>query len=183
MATDLALARTVGRHQTIGEHEAGDAHGRQAVHDVLHPVKRKTPDAKWRAVARKTSRGDPARLHTWQEHSRQEHLLRHRPVQQTFRQWRECHSGFGNAGGYFISLTIAAAKHCSMRAGQTCSLCRHHRQTADGHGHPVAPPAPQALLIGVTRSVGAWRSARLIHTRATGRIAQLASSHSRRCPA
>jgi hypothetical protein len=110
MATDLALARTVERHQTIGEHEASDARGREVVHDGLHPVKRKTPDEKWRAVARKTSRGAPARLHARQEHSRQVNLLRHGPVQKTCRQWRQCHSGFGNVGGYLISLTIALRK-------------------------------------------------------------------------
>ena len=110
MATDLALARTVGRHQTIGEHEASDARGREVVHDGLHPVKRKTPDVKWQAVARETSRGDPARMHTWQEHPQQDSLLRHGPVQETCRQWRQCHSGFGNVGGYLISLTIAPRK-------------------------------------------------------------------------
>jgi hypothetical protein len=58
----------------------------------------------------KTSRGDPGRMHTWPEHSQQDNLLRHGPVQKTFRQWRQYHSGFSNAGGYLISLTIAPRK-------------------------------------------------------------------------
>ena len=34
---DLALARLVGRHRAVREHEAGEPGGRQVVDEVLHP--------------------------------------------------------------------------------------------------------------------------------------------------
>ena len=34
---DLALARLVGRHRAVGEHEAGEPGGREVVDEVLHP--------------------------------------------------------------------------------------------------------------------------------------------------
>ena len=61
---DLALAGLVRRHRAVGEHEAGDARGREVMNDVLHPgevgvarlAARRTASACRRAGARRPSR-------------------------------------------------------------------------------------------------------------------------------